>query len=315
MNARFYPFRLVCLSLLTLSACQAQPVSQTGIMPSPQPSPQPSSQPTSSTTTQATATPAGDLSTFVMRLQDRFRVQAVDESHQLILKAVITQFQSDLVNGKTDDYYQSPSFSIKLLAGSEGSYFHTGETLARVTSLLEGYALALVIYPDQSFDVYKGQLSNGAFYFNGASTLPENKTTYLIGLNPDLETQVLTGSLTPFQLQSVETSATPTPTATPSAAPTPLPSPSVLNFDLKPPAVQDVFERERRQREAYLASLKQQRPAPPPPPENRPGRFPPPNQAAPPPQKRPPQSAGQAEPQGNAQRSEAEPPPRPRPAP
>ncbi len=320
MSMQFYLAGLVIFSLFMMSACQTQDSGPAGLPGStlptasiaPGPSPQPS----------ASLAGITEIPTFIMRLEERFRVQAVAESHQEILKEVIGQFQSDLSKQETEDYYQSPGFSIKLLAGSEGSYFHTAETLALVTSLLEGYAQALVIYPDQSFDVFKGQLSNGAFYFSGATTLPENNTTYLVALNTDLETQVLSGNLEPFQLQSlVEASAspnsepTPSPTVTPT--PTPLPSASVLNFDLMPPIVLAEFlERERVRRAAFAEAANQQRPAPPPPPQMTSGRFPPPDQAPPRPPDGSPPGPGNGNPppppaDGNPPPPEGAPPPRP----
>ncbi len=285
---------LLFLSLVT--ACQTS---------NPTTGPQPSQAPRASasqTSIQPSASPGSiALSAYIMRPEARFevqgfRTQSLSSTHEALLKQAVLQFEQDMAQNKTDSYFQDPGFSIKLLAGSEGSYFQSPELLASLT----GYAMALVIYPDQSSDVFKGRLVDSNFYFTGSETLPETNTTYLITLDGNLKSQVFSGSLTPFSIQS---EASPSPQT--SSSPTPLPSASVLQVSdpSASPLSAERFQQALAAARQRAAEMQQQarafRPGPPPPPkQGQTGSQPPPPPlpGSPPPSGNPPQGNP---PQGN----------------
>lgn len=163
------------------------------------------------------------ISGYMMRVAATFKVQAVNDLHAQLIQANVKDFENDLSQGQLDDYYKLPDFSIQLLAHSEGSYFSAPENLSDFTNNNAAFARALVIYPDQSYDIFKGQFANQRFYFSGAESLPANNTSYLITLDSELKTRVVTG-----QLEGQSASATTTKTPTPAASPVILPTPEVL---------------------------------------------------------------------------------------
>lgn len=237
--------------------------------------------------------PVTELSGFYFQLQELFSVQgfstqALDSTQENLLQEVVSDFVSDMENGNTDDYYNQPNFSIQLFAGSEGGYFQSPDILAAFTNSVATYAQALVVYPDQSYDVFKGQYSDQKFYFSGADTLPEDNTTYLITLDSDLQPQVFSGNLVPFSVASdsgdaeVSPSPTPTPEPTPSSTSTPYQRPvlNLFNADNPPPPPEQRFapalEAAQRRGADYRRQVKNARflPPPPPPPDAQ-GKYPP----------------------------------------
>lgn len=247
------------------------------------------------------------ISSFVFAFEQQFIVkssnsefttQSLSAEHNTLLQEIIALFEKDLEEGNTDGYYSPPDFSIQLFAGSEGSYFQSPEVLANLTHQLATYAQALVVYSDLSYDVFKGQYLDGKFYFDGAESLPEDNTSYLVTLNAELETQVFSGSLSPFSVQSVdeepetaEATPLPDPTPDPTPVPTPTPSPEVLDFSPSeeasaapaPERYADSLEAAARLNPEFQSGvLKRPLRRPPPPRPGVRGRFPGPNASAPP---------------------------------
>lgn len=242
----------------------------------------------SASTSASSATDSSALSAYLFNPEQLFKVksdfgtQSLSAEHEAILKQALEDFVSDMSQGKTEEYFQEPDFSVKLLAGSEGSYFQSADALASLTNEAASYAIALVIYGDQTYDLYKGQLANQNFYFSGTDSLPEDNTTYLVTLDQNLQPQVFSGNLTPFSVQSE--SASPTPTPSPDTSSTPQPSPSELDLlDSPPPPAryQEALADAQRQGPQFRHMVGQFRPLPPPPPPKRQGKFPPPPAGAP----------------------------------
>ncbi|MGE3725548.1 MAG: hypothetical protein AB7I41_08360 [Candidatus Sericytochromatia bacterium] len=249
---------------------------------------------------------AKQISGYLMRVAATFKVQAVNDLHAQLIQENVKAFENDLSQGQLDDYYKLPDFSIQLLAHSEGSYFTSPGNLNEFTNSDAAFARALVIYPDQSYDIFKGQFANQRFYFSGAESLPANNTSYLITLDKELKTRVVTG-----QLEGQSPTATPSPAASPVILPSPeaLPLPAAtasttanpvasngplpsLPPTTSPPPGQR-FSSAIAQYRSRLGGFNQQiqgflpGPPPPPPPAAR-GQFAPPPGAPPLPNAQPP---------------------------
>lgn len=227
------------------------------------------------------------LRAYQLKVAAAFKVQAeaLAEDHATILKDAVKKFESDLESGKTDDYYKLPDFSVQLLAGSEGSYFNPLDNQVLPTKSAASFAQALVVYPNQSYDIFKGQYANQRFYFNGTQTLPVDNTSYLITLDQTLATRVFTGQLS-GQTQ-VEEKTAPLPSAAPSLIPLALSSsaPTTSAAQRFSKALQELPQRQSNfetQVRGYQFM------PPPPPPPGLQGQFafpppPPPGAACPPP--------------------------------
>lgn len=251
------------------------------------------------------------ISGYMMRVAATFKVQAVNDLHAQLIQANVKDFENDLSQGQLDDYYQLPDFSIQLLAHSEGSYFTAPGNLSEFTNSNAAFARALVIYPDQSYDIFKGQFANQRFYFSGAESLPANNTSYLITLDKDLKTRVVTGQLegqsqtatptpapaaSPVILPTPEVLALPSisPSATPSVSPTASPvSPAATPAVASPPPAQrfaSALEQNRLRAGGFNQQIRGFLPGPPPPPPpSARGQFAPPPGAPPLPNGQPPQ--------------------------
>lgn len=132
---------------------------------------------------------------YVLPINHYFKTQSVQSEHQNLVDQLIQDFENDLKNDTLDGYYQIPDFSIKLLSGSEGSYFNSEQDLSQAASSEASFAQALVINADQSTQIFKGQFTNERFYFPGTNSLTSDNTTYLITLDDALQTQVYSGQL------------------------------------------------------------------------------------------------------------------------
>ncbi|MEZ0369241.1 MAG: hypothetical protein ACAI44_09170 [Candidatus Sericytochromatia bacterium] len=147
---------------------------------------------------------------FRIKVKESFAVKAVDEEHKEAVEAARKAFEADLQQGKVDSYYQLPSFSVLLAAGSEGSFFKS-EEIAKIEKTGAVFAMA-VIYnpappppppgaapppgpPPANPQVFRGQLSNQRFHFAGKYLITPENTAYLITLNSNLQTQILKGQL------------------------------------------------------------------------------------------------------------------------
>lgn len=293
-------FLALSLMITSLTSCQQPIIHTTG--PVTDSAPQSSANP-------STQTAAQDISGYYFQLQELFAVKgfstkAIEASHEVLLQESISAFLKDLEAGNTDDYYKAPEFSVQLFAGSEGGYFQSPDLIESFSNSLATYAQALVIYEDQSYDVFKGQYTDQKFYFNGADSLPEINTTYLINLDNELQPQVYTGTLLPFSVQAEATSdlspeSSPEPIAESTSVPEPTDSPPPKRPELNlfdpnnpPPPPDERFASAlvaaRRQARGYQADVRNLRLQPPPPPPPRPnegnqGMFPPPPGENPPP--------------------------------
>ncbi|PIQ23721.1 hypothetical protein COW36_20285 [bacterium (Candidatus Blackallbacteria) CG17_big_fil_post_rev_8_21_14_2_50_48_46] len=240
--------------------------------------------PSTQTSSTAVAAKSGAISGYLMKVSAVFKVQALDDQHTQLLQENVKGFESDLKSGKLDDYYRLPEFSVKLLAHSEGSYFTSPDNLNELSNTSASFARALVIYPDQSYDIFKGQFANQRFYFAGAETLPAENTSYLITLDNNFQTRVVTGQME-GQSESAEPLASAKPTALPSPEPLPLASPSPEASPnpaaSPPPPAPEIFSQavnlQRQKAEDYRKRIRNFAPAPPPPPPpGIRGQFPPP---------------------------------------
>lgn len=198
-------------------------------------------------TTPASNTPAQTqenvIEQYLMNLSTSFTIQSIQTEHEDKVATLVKSFESDLESGNMEDYYDTPGFSIKLLAGSEGNFltdaasnsqllagsegnfFNTNVDLSQTVSSEASFAQALVIYDDQTSATFKGQLVGQTFYFAGDENITSANTTYLVTLDQDLQSQVLQGEL--INNVTIETpAASASPTATPTATPTPTPSPT-----------------------------------------------------------------------------------------
>ncbi len=215
----------------------------------------------------ASAAAENSLNSYVLRVTGFFKAQSLDSAAAVILQEQISDFESELSSGYLEAYEGLPDFSVELLAHSEGSFFQTPSTDGAATQL--NFARALVIYPDQSYDVFKGQYSEQRFYFSGADTLPAGNTTYLIMLGQDLKPQVLSG-----QLEGLTRAA--------QILPTVIPTPETLTLVLPqasaspPPALKrfaPALARQQQNRQNFQRRMAVFQPVPPPPPVSRKGRY------------------------------------------
>ncbi|MEZ0371552.1 MAG: hypothetical protein ACAI44_20850 [Candidatus Sericytochromatia bacterium] len=134
---------------------------------------------------------------YILKVQDSFRVQAVDQPHQQAVNENIKAFEQDLAAGQSQDYYQEPDFSILLAAGSEGSFFNSKEGIEKIGNTGAVFARVVVFDTDVPPRGYKGQFSNGRFFMAGAEAAnfsPDN-VAYLITLDLNLDTHVFQGKL------------------------------------------------------------------------------------------------------------------------
>ncbi|MEZ0371800.1 MAG: hypothetical protein ACAI44_22100 [Candidatus Sericytochromatia bacterium] len=145
-----------------------------------------------------------------MLVKESFAIKAVDELHQQAVDEARKAFEADLQLGQTDVYYQLPSFSVLLAAGSEGSFFKPAE-ITKIENTGAVFAMAVVFNPapppppagaapppgppPKNPQIFRGQFSNQRFHFAGKYLITSENTTYLITLNSNLETQVLKGQL------------------------------------------------------------------------------------------------------------------------
>ncbi|MGV3525970.1 MAG: hypothetical protein ACO1RX_17235 [Candidatus Sericytochromatia bacterium] len=138
------------------------------------------------------------IASYLLEVQDSFQIKTVQAPHQEQVTASIERFEADLKAGQLDPYYANPSFSILLSAGSEGSAFSSPEEMEQISQTGAVFAQAVVFNPGTSqADVYKGQFSNGRFFFNNdaRTNIQPGNTTYLITLDVNLETRVFQGQL------------------------------------------------------------------------------------------------------------------------
>lgn len=140
---------------------------------------------------------AGIVADYLLKVSERFSIQAIDPAHQQTIDQQVKLFESDLGSGKVDSYYQNPSFSILLAAGSEGNFFNSKEGIEQIGKTGAVFAQVVVFDPNQPAKIFKGQFSNGRFYFAGENQAvfsPLN-TAYLISLDLNLETKIFKGQL------------------------------------------------------------------------------------------------------------------------
>ena len=69
---------------------------------------------------------AGFVSDYILKVQDQFTIQSVKSEHQSDVDTAVASFEADLTAAQLSDYYQTPGFTIKLSAGSEGSALSAG---------------------------------------------------------------------------------------------------------------------------------------------------------------------------------------------
>ncbi|HEY9841304.1 MAG TPA: hypothetical protein V6D23_12665 [Candidatus Obscuribacterales bacterium] len=252
---------LLFWGLLLAASAACQPIALT----SPKPAASPSAKPSVSASVKPSASPdsgSKSLNTYTLELKELFKIssefstQDVSSAHKEIIAEAEAAFIDDMAEKRTADYFNEPDFAIKLLAGSEGSYFQTSEALSKFTSEALSYAMAVVIGSDGTSLTYKGQLIDQTFYFDGADSLPENNTAYLITLTENLDSHVMTGSLKPFSVQAETASPSPSASATASAQPTAAPG----KLDLQVSELKKQIEDLRRE----IARLNQELAAPPP---------------------------------------------------
>lgn len=156
----------------------------------------------------------GLVTDYLLKVQDQFKIQSVSAEHRPDVDKAVASFEADLAAGQLVDYYQSPGFTIKLSAGSEGASLSAGSEGASLSAGSEGASFdgeiktlsergavfaQAVVYNDNSAtpEIFKGQFYEGRFYFNqgeGQRISPLN-TTYLLTLDVNLETEVFQGQL------------------------------------------------------------------------------------------------------------------------
>lgn len=144
-----------------------------------------------------TASVPGAVADYLLKVSESFSTQAIDTEHQTEVKAQVKAFEADLASGQVDAYYQNPSFSILLAAGSEGSFFNSKEGIEKIGKSGAVFARVVVFDPGQPAKSFSGQFSNGRFYFAGQNQAvfsPLN-TAYLISLDLNLDTEVFKGQL------------------------------------------------------------------------------------------------------------------------
>jgi hypothetical protein len=149
------------------------------------------------------ATTAVSLRQFYMQvaLQEGFRTAQVAPSLSMIEavdQAFVDQardaFAADLRAGNMDLYRRDRSFSLQLLAGSEGSYLLPGEIFSSTADTL----LATLVIVDQSARVFKGEFQDNQFYFADPSQqlqLAGSQRAYLLTADSAARIQTVRGEL------------------------------------------------------------------------------------------------------------------------
>jgi hypothetical protein len=139
----------------------------------------------------------GVLADYLLKVSESFSVKAVDPLHQAAINDQVKSFESDLSGSLVDEYYQNPSFSILLAAGSEGSFFNSKEGIETIGKTGAVFARVVVFDPGEALKSFKGQFSNGRFYFAGKeqAVFSSLNTAYLISLDLNLETKIFKGQL------------------------------------------------------------------------------------------------------------------------
>ncbi len=135
------------------------------------------------------------VAAYLLEVTEHFTVKAVEPAHQSEIDKHVKDFEQALKTGQLNDYYKVPAFSILLAAGSEGSFFNTVDGAKKLERNGAVFAQAVVFNPGESAQVFKGQFSNGRFYFSGQQNISPANTSYLITLEPNLETEVYKGKL------------------------------------------------------------------------------------------------------------------------
>ena len=67
---------------------------------------------------QTESQPPGVVADYLLKVSESFGIKSVEPAHQDIVNAQVKSFEADLSSGQVDPYYQNPSFSILLAAGS-----------------------------------------------------------------------------------------------------------------------------------------------------------------------------------------------------
>lgn len=134
-------------------------------------------------------------------LQEGFRTAQVAPSLSVIEAADQTfvdqardAFAADLQAGNMDLYRRDRSFSLQLLAGSEGSYLLPGEIFSSTADTL----LATLVIVDQSARVFKGEFQDNQFYFADPSQqlqLAGSQRAYLLTADSAARIQTVRGEL------------------------------------------------------------------------------------------------------------------------
>lgn len=139
----------------------------------------------------------GVLADYLLKVSESFGLKAVDSAHQQSVNEQVKAFEADLQGSQVDDYYQNPSFSILLAAGSEGSFFNSKEGIEQIGKTGAVFARVVVFDPGEPVKSFKGQFSNGRFYFAGKdqAVFSQLNTAYLISLDLNLETKIFKGQL------------------------------------------------------------------------------------------------------------------------
>lgn len=164
----------------------------------------PACAPTPLPTPSPAATQALSLRQLYMQvsLQEGFRTAQVDSAISSVIEtadqAMVDQardaFAADLQAGNMELYRRDRSFSLQLLAGSEGSYLLPGEIFSSTADTL----LATLIIVDQSPRVFKGEFQDSHFYFADPSQqlqLPGTQRAYLLTADSAFRIQTVRGEL------------------------------------------------------------------------------------------------------------------------
>ncbi len=219
------------------------------------------------------------ITAYALNEKNTFKTQAVDtaklpENHQQALAQAALDFDQDLRQGDMSAYYETPGFSIKLLAGSEGSALLAGSEGSALLAGSEGsaftfesealeqlgavYAQTLVFNgQEEVLNVFKGQYVNGNFYFdksNGINIQTQN-TTYLLTLNRNLETVVYEGQLGAPPETEPQPEVTPEPPAPTADAPV-TDTTTDTAAEVRRNAYEQALARNRRERPAFAARVR-----------------------------------------------------------
>ncbi|MEZ0373020.1 MAG: hypothetical protein ACAI44_28275, partial [Candidatus Sericytochromatia bacterium] len=144
--------------------------------------------------TQSQSSERDTVSGYILKVEEAFAIKAVEASHQAEVDQSVATFETDLESGQLDAYYKVPAFSIQLAAGSEGSFF-TAEGAKKLDQTGAVFAQAVVFNPGDKAQNFKGQFSGGRFFFSGQQNVSPANVTYLITLNPELQTEIYKGRL------------------------------------------------------------------------------------------------------------------------